>query len=1122
MLKFIGNIIEKHPWLVIGFITFITLGFSIFLPSIEMRTQFSDFMPEDETVNANNRITDYFGKSQQTMFLLVNKNNEESTITPLAIKEQVYIEQQILKIKEVEESTSLNLLIDQICQLEFGKEIYNCTNSQIQIALDDIFKDDIPKKITVFDKDDPNEPIDYNRYPRLTKGKNIDEIDIKNCYINYDNETIEFSFEVYDLSSFKDNIKSPIPFSNVVEWYLSFDNLIKPVEDLDISYKLAVHIEPKHQLWEIGKGFFNNIKTLFENIRDRELFNEYKVECYLWIKLPNQTLYYPLPLETAKIDFKTGKNTIDVNISREEIGKFGISPRFGLLELPAKLSNFRAGTRYYQTYIGKLPWFRITANTNFIYDAIERVRNSRLLSDIATAILKNIANISWESYDEMISLIDESVSVPQRLSLKEIENLWINTDKVSYEEPSKKILFLRPFIFNDLQVTAKGFLSKDFELNSKPSASLIVLNLNTTGGYEGLLESTEEILDKLEDIDKKYPYVSAQATGDGVVSLQMNEITMDANTIIIPMIFVVIMIILFLSFRRISYVLLPMSALVISTIWLFGTMVILNIPFTTIAVALVPLIMGLGVDYSVHLSHNYRSELANGKTPSEAIKRAVFEVGTAMFLAMITTVIAFLSFLSASITPIRDFGLLLALGILYTFITAITYQAAVRYLIDRKRKEFKIRKKKTFKLDKLMGIFAQKILNHKKIILSIIFIITIIFAIGAVQIKTGFDFQSFIPEDNPAIDLVNKIQEQFPFASQNQEYILIEGNVASVATLRGISYTHENFQDDSYITKRSDGTLKTTSIYTIIDQAVKNNLSLIETFNLDQDTLIPNTNSGVKKLFDYLYESEEYGFTVRNNLHRTNRGTYNAALIRIYVSVDSEGRDATEVEKDLGILYKEIKQDMTDYGDTESIATGMFIITHKITTELTDSQILSTGISLILATIVLLIAYKKPTLGLITIIPVMIAIIWILGTMFFIGYTLNVLTITVTSLTIGIGIDYAIHATERFKLVADKTGEIKVAVCETISRTGGALLIAALTTALGFIVLIFAPIPPQVQFGVITAMTISYSFITSVLLLPLILERWAVWTKKRKGYIISPKPPEPEYFDELTSCEVDE
>jgi len=193
----------------------------------------------------------------------------------------------------------------------------------------------------------------------------------------------------------------------------------------------------------------------------------------------------------------------------------------------------------------------------------------------------------------------------------------------------------------------------------------------------------------------------------------------------------------------------------------------------------------------------------------------------------------------------------------------------------------------------------------------------------------------------------------------------------------------------------------------------------------------------------------------------------------------------------------------------------MLTITFKITKSLTESQFLSTGLCIIISVIILILVYRRFTLGIIAMIPVFITTIWILGTMYFLGYSLNVLTITVTSLTIGCGIDYAIHATERFRLIADKTGNINNAVYETISRTGGALLIAAFTTVLGFVVLIFAPIPPQVQFGVISAITITYAFLLSVLVFPLVLANWAKWTRKRKGYIISPTPADEKYIKEI-------
>ncbi|MEE8565619.1 MAG: MMPL family transporter, partial [Candidatus Thermoplasmatota archaeon] len=104
----------------------------------------------------------------------------------------------------------------------------------------------------------------------------------------------------------------------------------------------------------------------------------------------------------------------------------------------------------------------------------------------------------------------------------------------------------------------------------------------------------------------------------------------------------------------------------------------------------------------------------------------------------------------------------------------------------------------------------------------------------------------------------------------------------------------------------------------------------------------------------------------------------------------------------------------------------------------------------------------------------------------------------------GIGIAFGIHVIQRFRLTADRTGDVRKAVSKTVTHTGGALFIAALTTAAGFGMLILAPLPPEQQFGIITALTIIYSYITSIFVLPPILMIWGIWRKKRKGFIISP------------------
>ncbi len=1117
MFKRLGNIIEKRPLLVISIVLLITIGFGIIIPGLEFKTDFKDFMPDEEIVEAYWKIADTFGQSQQIMFLYLQKDRSESVISAEALREQLYMEKELKKLPEIDETLSITTIIDQFCLLEFGETIENCSDKQIETVIQDILQDEVTTSIKVFDSDDPNEKVDYNRYPRISRGTSINEIDVKNCYVSFDDESMTFSFEVYDLSKFKSKLRSPIPLVNVVEWYLDFKNIIQPDPRLDIDYKIAVHIEPTHSLWEIGKGLINNIRDILTHIKNRELLFSYNKDAYLWIKPPNQDLFFPLQLKTASINFNVNDNKIDLIVSREELGNYGISIKYEFFNLPAKLTNFQAGTRYYQSPIGKLPWLRFSANTTFIIKLINLLRNRPILGPISEKFFQIFTNITWEDFDKIYENVEMGISLPNKFALKDIDESWKNADVAPNKGQSDNLLFIRTQLFDEMKVNVLSFLSKDYEKVKKPSKGIILLPLNISWDYQRSLGATRDIIKKIEKIDDVYDYIYIDVTGDTVISYQLNEVTMEANQIIMPLIFIIIITVLFIFFRRASYMLLPLIALVVSVIWLFGTMVLLKIPFTTMSIAIVPLLLGLGVDYSVHLSHNYRLELSNGKTPAQAIKRSILEIGTAMFLAMITTVIAFLSFLSATIPPLRDLGLLLGLGILYTFITAITLQAAIRYVVDRKKKKFDKVKRESFRLNIIMGKLAQAVLTHQKSIFIILILITLIAGVGASQIKTGFDLNSFLPEENQAINILGELEENFPSVSQYQEYILLEGDIANVKTLKGTIKTHENLKDDTMVSRNPDDSPRAESIYTIIYQAVNNNKSIIKDFNLYEKTFIPKEDNDVKRLFDYLWDSLEYGIQTRLTIQRNNFGKYDTAIIRVNVNIQTAKREAADLSNDLKILDKELNEDLADFGDLKVTITGYWSITNKITSSLTDSQILSTGISLILASIVLIVAYRRLTLGIIAMIPVMISIVWILGTMYFIGYNLDVLTISVTSLTIGIGVDYAIHATERFRLVADKTGNVIAALTETISKTGGALLIAALTTTLGFGMLTLAPMPPQVKFGIIMVLTISFAFITSVLLLPLILARWGNWSKKKKGYIISTKPADEEYINNSLS-----
>ena len=1086
MLTHLGKTVEKRPWLIIGIVFMITISLGSLVPALEMETSTEDFMPDDEIVNANQRVSEYFGQSGDMLMVFVEKQNAKHVLTPQALKEAYYVSNELQKINEIKGIMSVAGFIDTVCSLEYSKPIENCTDIQIENAIQDLFIYENTKILKTLDEDDPN--------GQSTEGLKK-SVDIKNCQIIKNEENYIFEIEVYNLGQVESELSSDSSTVNVTEWFVSFDNEINPFFPFNIEYRISARMvtftEVEKPKWIIGKGPIRNIREFKEVTQSPKVDISYTLDPYISISFSGEETELSLSPKTADVYFDLLENKIIIEIPCDELEQFGIAPKFGSFELPGKLKNFSIGTHYYQ-----IPTFMYTLTKRF-----ETLQNNLVTNMFMSGDFEGFSNMS--EYD--------SNGSSSTVSTFGFESEWISLDRAPDSGTSSNIFFIKPLFLEDLKSTALIFLSKDFEEDSGPSKTLMMIHLKTIsermgfddagGGIGGI---SREIEQGLFDLDDEESSVLMKVTGGGIISNEMNEATAEANMIIMPGIFVVICLILLVMFKRVSYVILPLASLGISIIWLFGTMVLLGINFNMMMVAIVPLLMGLGVDYSVHLFHNYKSELNKGKKPGPAIIASIQDVGMAIFLATLTTVIAFLSFLTTGIPPLRDFGVLCAFGIIYTLITALTFQTAVRYLLDRKKTTGLISKNTNkLSLDSYMGKISEFILKQRKIIFALTIIITVIMASGVAQVETTFDMNDFLPEGNEAMELLTDIEEFFPSSSESQEYILIEGNVASVDTLKGISATYENLKDDEFVTMTPNGNPKEKSILSIIRNAIRDNSSLSVAFNIDSNG-IPEDDVDVEGIYDYLYFHDEYMMDVRNVLHRDDN-VYDATVMRIYSSGSYSDGNGDNSNKQTEILYGNLNDDMVSYGEADAIVTGSSSSIFTIMGSMTESQLLSTFISVLLAALILMIVFRNPILGLISIIPVGVSIIWIVGSIYFIGYSFNIMTVMVTSLNIGIGIAFGIHVIQRFRLTADRTGDVRKAVSKTVTHTGGALFIAALTTAAGFGMLILAPLPPEQQFGIITAMTIIYSYITSIFVLPPVLMSWGEWRKKRKGFIISPR-----------------
>ncbi len=211
--------------------------------------------------------------------------------------------------------------------------------------------------------------------------------------------------------------------------------------------------------------------------------------------------------------------------------------------------------------------------------------------------------------------------------------------------------------------------------------------------------------------------------------------------------------------------------------------------------------------------------------------------------------------------------------------------------------------------------------------------------------------------------------------------------------------------------------------------------------------------------------------------------------IRVEASTSSEAEKViSNIEEQLGSESSSGTLRSSLAGHAQLYVTGDLVILQTVLDGLNASQVKSTAISLAVSCLVLLILTRRFIPAVVVLLPVALASLWVAGSMAALGLKWNVLTVMVTALTLGIGIDYSIHMWRRIEVELKRQDSHWDALRAALSTTGVALVISALTTAFGFMVLLFSPMPVIQDFGLITAVTVFFSLLLALLLLPVLVE----------------------------------
>jgi hydrophobe/amphiphile efflux-3 (HAE3) family protein len=599
---------------------------------------------------------------------------------------------------------------------------------------------------------------------------------------------------------------------------------------------------------------------------------------------------------------------------------------------------------------------------------------------------------------------------------------------------------------------------------------------------------------------------SVLVVGNGVVTDETRQSRSDTFAIVGPLALLFVLLTLVVVYRDPFDIGLSLVGIVLVQVWTFGALGWVGIPFNPVLIAIPVLLIGLSIDYGIHVFMRYRERRSHrGEDAATAMRHALPAVGVALVWVTVTTVVGFLSNLASPVAPIRELGLISAIGIVGALVVFGLFVPPLKVeldaLVDRLGLPRDQRPIGTGggKVATVLSLGSTAARKAPIAVVVLALVLTLVTTAGATQVSTSFEPEDNIPEDAP--EWMGSLPEAFQpgeyTARENLRYanehflrhgsqaeVLVEGDVTAPDTLKRVAAAEREAGEQPVTVILANGEPRTVSPLTVMERVAARNESFNATFqaaDTDGDG-VPDENLGA--VYDALYAAApEQASRV---LHRED-GEYVALRVAVSVNPEADGRDTTDQMQQVAAHL--------DGDGLAATATGRPIIDQLVQDYLLETLLTSLFVTLLVVAAVLAAVYRlehgSATLGLVTLVPVAAVVSWVVGTMYVIGYPLSVLTTIVASITVGIGIDYSIHVSERFSDELDAATTVGDAIATTTRGTGAALFGSAVTTAAGLGVLAVALHPTLQQFGTITAIMIVYAFLASVLVLPSLLVLWA-------------------------------
>ena len=537
--------------------------------------------------------------------------------------------------------------------------------------------------------------------------------------------------------------------------------------------------------------------------------------------------------------------------------------------------------------------------------------------------------------------------------------------------------------------------------------------------------------------------------------------SMGKNMAILLGLSVVAMIVILLGIFRVRWRLLSLLMVGISALWTFGLMGYFSVPLTMATMAVLPILIGLGIDYSIQFHNRYQEELTRSKSVGDAIINSMSRILPTVGIALLATIIGFITLYISEVPMIRDFGMMLAVGIVLSYVAGLFLLHSIVYLGDRRvpiKQLSEAALKASGRIERVLSRIAKLAVSNT----LPIFLIALVFAIagGVVDhwLPTNTDYEELIPQDTVELIELRELREIVGNGGEIR-FMIEADDVTSPAVLGWL----KEYQDEALALHPE--LISVSSLASLVSEATGGVIPAEQQI----EGILANTPP--------LYLNQ-----VLSSDHRMASVSFGIKYISL------------EETHDLLQLMKDNAQPPTGVhiSPVGSLAFGASMMDAMVGTRFTMNLICLGAVL-----VVLLVVYRRFGSTIFTIISVGAVIAWSSLDMYLIGIPLSPLTAVMGVIIIGICTEFMVLLIGRYEEEKKQGLLPRDAMVTALSKIGRAIVTTALTTLGGFGVLIASDFVLIRDFGIATVLGVFLILVITITVMPGLIVWFDEWRRKR-------------------------